>query len=148
MIILGLIGILGTGYKAIETGYILSQVSTNEKKSVNIDLTKMSSTMVYAQMNNISQKPESYLNKTIKVKGMYYPAHHEPSDTYFHFVIVADASSCCLQAMEFKWMGNHKYPDDYPEHGDEIEMSGVYKKYFGFGETIYYLEVENIAVNK
>lgn len=110
-----------------------------------IDLTVLSSTMVYAEVYNITAEPDDYLGKTIKVSGLYYNSYYEETDTLYHFVFISDAAACCAQGLEFKWHGDHVYPDDYPAHQSLVEVTGVFDKYDELGETYYYLNVDNIA---
>jgi hypothetical protein len=140
---------LGTSFKVIESSYLYAKADKNGKRlddKTVLDLTKMSSTMQFAQMNQINENQEKYLGKTIKAAGFYYPAYYEQMDTYVHFVVVGDAASCCLQALEFKWLGNHRYPSDYPEQGADLEILGVFKTYQEMGRPVYYLEIDDIVV--
>lgn len=111
---------------------------------VDVDLTVLSSTMVYGEVFNMVTKPEDYVGKTIKVNGPYYSSYYEESKKYYHYVIVQDATSCCQQGLEFQWNGKHTYPEDYPKEQSKVEMIGVYQSYQELGETYYYLAVNDI----
>lgn len=41
----------------------------------------------------------------------------------------AGANRCCSQGLEFVLTGKHTYPDDYPELGSEITVSGTFELY-------------------
>ena len=82
-------------------------------ESVDVDLTGLSSTMAYAEVNNIVTNPENYFGKTIRMRGSYYAEYYDVTDLYYHFVVVEDVTACCRQGMEFVWNGKHNYPDDY-----------------------------------
>lgn len=114
---------------------------------VDIDLTVLSSTMVYAEVYNIMTDPETYLGKTIKVRGPYYPDYDDQSGRCYHYIVIEDATACCAQGLEFIWIGNHAYPGDYPAEGTRIEVTGVFGEYEEFGEIYYYLTVDGISVN-
>lgn len=124
----------------------LSEVSDteNNKSSVDIDLTALSSTMVYTEVYNMVTTPDNYLGKTIKVRGAFNASYFEDTDSYYYYIVVADTASCCQQGLEFIWEGEHTYPDDYPENGTEIEIVGVYGQYTELNVTYNYLSVENI----
>ena len=113
-----------------------------------VDLTAMSSTLVYAEVYNIMSSPGSYKGKTIKMRGLYQANYYESTKQYYHCVIIADAAACCQQGLEFVWAGRHKYPDDYPENGTEIEVTGVFGSYKELGQTYYHLTVDEITVLK
>ncbi len=92
-----------------------------------IDLTVMSRTMVYPEVYNMMNTPENYVGKTIKMNGLFSVVEGE-GRRYFT-CIITDATACCKQGMEFTLAGDYKYPDDYPEPGDEITVMGVFETY-------------------
>ena len=51
-----------------------------------------------------------------------------PGQIYFA-CIIADATACCSQGLEFVLAGEHIYPDDYPELGSEITVVGTFQTY-------------------
>lgn len=112
---------------------------------VDVDLTVLSSTMVYAEVYNMMSNPEEYVGKTIKIKGQYYSEYLDDTQKYYHYVIISDATACCQSGIEFIWDDNsHVYPDEYPENETEIEISGVFNSYEELGQKYYYLSIENI----
>lgn len=123
------------------------KLPSGEKSSepVDIDLTELSSTMVYAEVLNIMTSPEEYIGKTLRMAGPYYASYVEETKKYYHFVIINDATACCEQGIEFTWNGEHNYPDDYPADQTEVEMTGVFKSYEEAGKTYYALFTDAIA---
>jgi len=115
-------------------------------KNVDVDLTILSSTMVYAEVFNIMSKPDSYLGKTIKLNGLFYSSYYDENDTTYYYVVITDATSCCPQGLEFIWNGERKYPEDYPDERSKIEVTGVFGSYNEFGETYYHLLVEDLRM--
>ena len=102
---------------------------------IDVDLTKLSSTMVYSEVYNMMYSPDDYIGKTVKMKGQFdvYQAVDEngaflPGQIYFACVI-ADATACCAQGLEFVLTGDYTYPDDYPELGTEITVVGTFQTY-------------------
>ena len=116
--------------------------------SVDIDLTVLSSTMVYAEVYNIMTDPMAYLGRIIKVSGPYLSLYDDQTGLCYHYIVIEDASACCTQGMEFIWNGDHAYPGDYPAEGTRIEVAGVFGVYEEFGEIYYYLTVDGISVNE
>lgn len=103
--------------------------------AVDIDLTALSGIMVYSEVNSMISFPDNYIGKTVKMKGQFvvYQATDEngafiPDQIYFACVI-ADATACCSQGLEFALVGEHTYPDDYPELGSEITVVGTFEPY-------------------
>lgn len=94
-----------------------------------LDLTKMSVTMIYSQIFNMLIMPEEYVDKTIKVKGAFEIYPNEKGEIDFFTLTVMDATACCKEGIDFIWSGNHTYPDDYPKEGQEITITGSYKSF-------------------
>jgi len=117
-----------------------------EAAAVDVDLTTLSSTMIYAEVYNMMAAPEQYIGKTVKMRGQYTSSYYEETQQYYHFVVIADAAACCQQGMEFVWNGDHAYPGDYPADGTVIEVAGVFGSYEELGETYYHLTVDEITV--
>jgi len=111
-----------------------------------IDLTKMSDTLRSAELANVTANPVKYLGKTIKLGGTYQAEYYEPASRYYHGVYVFDAAACCQSGLEFQWNGQHRYPDDYPENGTAIEVTGVLASYKELGRTNYRLLVDEVVV--
>jgi hypothetical protein len=127
-----------------ETAPVLSAAPAVE--TVDVDLTLLSGTMIVAEMNNIMTKPDEYLGKTFKMRGPYYVSYYDVTDQFYHMVYFEDAQACCVQAMEFEWTGEHRFPDDYPDPETRIEIAGVFGSYEELGTTYYYLTVEDITI--
>lgn len=122
--------------------------SAPESMAVDVDLTLLSSTMVYAEVYNIMMNPTQYIGKTIKINGPYYAQYFDETGLFYHYVIIEDATACCAQGLEFIWNGEHIYPDDYPEDQTRIEVIGVFDSYEELDETWYYLAVNDISIKK
>ena len=126
--------------------YIPEQVPQSNAAAdmdVDVDLTAMSSTMVYSEVYDMIMSPDDYMGQTIKVRGQYYNGYSEDTKQYYHFVIVADATACCQQGLEFIWNGEHDI-SEYPEQLTEIEIVGVFGLYDEQENTYCYLTVDNI----
>ncbi len=96
---------------------------------LDVDLTKLSSTMVYSEVYKMMYTPDDYVGKTVKMKGQF--AYYEDADTKAQYFacIIADATACCSQGLEFIPTGEHTYPNDYPEPGSEITVTGTFELY-------------------
>lgn len=96
---------------------------------LDVDLTRLSSTMVYSEVYNMMYTPNDYIGKTVKMKGQF--AYYEDPETKAQYFacIIADATACCSQGLEFILTGEHTYPNDYPEVGSEITVTGTFELY-------------------
>ena len=101
--------------------------ATPEADQVDVDLTLLSSTMVYSEVYAMMYETESYMGKTVKMKGLYSP--FESAGKQYHACIVEDATACCAQGLEFELLGSYVYPDDYPQPGTEITVVGTFGVY-------------------
>lgn len=153
LLLLCLMGLLLSGCAKTNADQTTSDTpETQEQKSatanviVDVDLTALNSTMVYAEVFNMTTNPEDYLGKTIKMSGSYSTTFYDETGLYYHYVIIEDAAACCQSGLEFIWNGEHKYPDDYPAEQTKIEVVGVFGEYDEFGETFYYLAVDEISI--
>lgn len=113
----------------VPTGNADSQASLNSTDVIDVDLTSLSSTLVYSEVYNLMVTPEDYIGKTVKMDGSFAFYHDEGTDNYYFACIIADATACCSQGIEFVLTENYTYPDDYPEAGEEICVVGVFDTY-------------------
>lgn len=96
--------------------------------SVDYDLTVMNSDMVYATVYQMLVNPDDYIGKTVKMSGPFYPYTNADGTVYYPACIIEDATACCTQGMEFV-LASAEYPDDYPEMGTTITVTGTFETY-------------------
>ena len=117
-----------------------------EAEGIDVDLTMLSSTIAYAKVNSIMEKPDEYLGQTIKIRGPFDAFYYERTGVYYSYVLIEDIAACCMQRMEFIVNGQHTYPDDFPEKETMIELVGVFGSYDELSNTYYYLAVDEIVI--
>ena len=98
-------------------------LSTTE--GIDIDLTSISSTMVYSEVYNMMMTPEDYIGKIVKMSGTYATYHDDATGNDYYACIIQDATACCTQGMEFV-LADGNYPT---EVGTEVTVSGVFDIY-------------------
>ena len=123
-----------------------SEPSQPSAGKVDVDLTVLSSTMVYSEVYNMLYfYPEDYYGKTVKMTGQFnvYQWVDESGVVadmpVAYACIISDAAACCAEGMEFVLEGDYTYPDDYPELGAEITVIGEFQSYEENGMTWYHL---------
>ena len=128
-----------------------SEPSQPSAGKVDVDLTVLSSTMVYSEVYNMLYfYPEDYYGKTVKANGIFaiyqmvVDGVTQP-DPVAYACIIADATACCAEGMEFVLEGDYTYPDDYPELGAEITVIGEFQSYEENGMTWYHLANARLA---
>lgn len=121
------------------------QPETAGEDGIDVDLSKLSGTMAYAEVYNMMVYPEEYIGKTIRIRGPYYASYLEDTDTYYHYVIITDATACCESGIEVIWDNNeHVYPDEYPDNLTEVEATGIFNTYEEGGYTYGYIAVDEL----
>lgn len=113
---------------------------------VDIDMTQMSATMIYATVNDMLTVPENYYGKTVRVDGFFDMGTDESIGATYFFVVIPDATACCLQGMEFRRSNGSTDPADYPEVKDDIRISGTYDRYEENGNLYYYIKADEVTV--
>ena len=106
-----------------ETG---ASVPETEAPAYDLDLTRCSATVVYAEVFQMMNQPEDYVGKRIRMEGIC--ATQVFPDRTVYGCIIADATACCKQGMEFVLSEDYG-PEDYPKPGSDIVVSGVFQLY-------------------
>ena len=112
-------------------------VEMPEGCDVDVDLTILNSTLVYAEVYNMMYYPEKFIGKKIRMHGMYSVYVDEETKKTYYACFISDAAACCQQGVEFE-------PQDAAgkaeaggalQNGDEITVVGVYDTYEEDGYT-------------
>ena len=122
----------------------IETTTTPEPSKVDLDLTKMSATMIYSTIFDMLVMAEDYIDKNIKVSGWFEAYTNPETGEMYYAVVVPDATACCQQGLEFVWPGEHKYPEDFPAIKQDITVTGIYKMIENDGISYNYLEVINL----
>ncbi len=112
-----------------EDAGLIEAASDSGYECVDLDLSVMSGVVVYAQVYNMLDRPSSYLDKVIRVRGTLNYFRDEKSGNEYFAVLISDATACCAQGIEFVWAGEHSYPQDYPPLGTELTVTGRFELY-------------------
>ena len=109
--------------------------SSSNLSSVDLDLTQLSSTMVYSEVYNIMMSPKDYVGKVIRMEGQCLSAYYEPTDATYYSIVIQDATACCAQGIEYVLAGNAAYPPD----DSNATVVGRFASYEEEGTTWYHL---------
>lgn len=104
---------------------------------IDVDLSVLSSTMVYSQLVEMFSNPEPYLGKSVKMTGSFQVINDVTTGNIYFLCLVNDATACCQQWLEFRLADGGSYPDDYPELDSTITVSGIFNTYME-GEYVYF----------
>ncbi|MGI6020420.1 MAG: hypothetical protein ACOX71_02905 [Lachnospiraceae bacterium] len=105
----------------------LSEYKVYSEEDVELDLTKMSSTMVYSEALNMLKDAKSYEGRIVKMTGQISSIQTKKS--LVTSCIVKDAAQCCKQGIPFIAADELVYPDDYPEIGTYVTIIGEFQPY-------------------
>lgn len=104
-----------------------SEPQQSEGVEVDVDLTQLSSTLVYAEVYNMAANPQDYVGKTVRMRGnlVYQVVNGQPNPDYLACMI-SDATACCAQGIEFVLS---QPLEEYPELGSMVTVSGELTTY-------------------
>ena len=114
--------------------------SRSTPDGIDIDLTAMSSTMVFGQVSDMMYLPDDYVGKTIRMQGSACSVYSDETDLTYYYILIADAAACCAQGLEYVLAEGA----DYPEDGTEAVVTGVFELYDELGIT--YSRLRDAAV--
>lgn len=115
------------------------------EQAVDLDLSNLSGTVVYSQVYDMMMEPEKYLGQRVRIRGNF--SYFQDPDTLQEYfaAIIADATACCAQGIEFVWAGEHSYPGDYPALDTELTVTGTFGTYDENGYTYLRLADADVA---
>ncbi len=119
-----------------ETYEIVSEEQNTQEEIIDedtVDLTILSSTMVYAEVYNMLMNPSDYIGKTVRMEGEFIVLSDDTGENIYPACIIYDATACCAQGIEFVLGEDAIYPDDYPELNSEIVVVGTFETYDEYG---------------
>ncbi len=131
-----------SGEGALELQDMPEQPTGIPDESVDIDLTVMSSIMVYSEVYNIVVNPDSYIGKSIKLEGFFQGYSNPTIDKNYYFVIVPDATACCEQGLEVI-VEDELY--SYPSDGEEVQVKGTFELYEETGNMLFRIRTEAVT---
>ena len=109
------------------------------KSPYDVDLTDMSSNMIYGQVSEMVNDPENFEGKSVRLDG--YFSYYSTKEGSAHFAaVVPDALACCEQGIEFVPDSSLSYPEDFPSQGEDIRVTGVFASYSEDGIKGFHLE--------
>lgn len=93
---------------------------------IDIDLTVLSSTMVFSEVYEIMVNPEACFGKVMKMKGFCARYYDNVTGNDYFACMIPDATACCQTGIEFVLADDYVFPDNYPEKDAEICIVEVF----------------------
>ena len=100
----------------------------NKEEGIDVDLTKLSSTMVYSEVYNMLVNPEEYIGKKVRMQVAFIPFHSDYNQKDYLNCLIADATACCSSGLEFV-PADPAVKETLPESGTEIIVTGTFSTY-------------------
>lgn len=113
----------------VSSGEGTDSANAPSSDGVDLDLTQLSSTMVYSEVFAMMMAPEDYVGKTIKMEGLYNFYHDAMVNKDYHACVVQDATACCAQGIDFVLADGYDNLENYPEIDEVITVTGVFDLY-------------------
>ena len=112
-----------------------------ETAAEEIDLTSMSSTMVYSYVFNMISTPDDFIGQRFRIRGTYDEQYWDQTRLTYHYIVIADATACCAQGLEFVLTDSNA---TYPQVGEEFEISGIFGTYEEEGNLYIQIVADSI----
>ena len=122
-----------------QTSSISESYSSNNEMNypvynkIDIDLTTMNATLVYSQVLNMLNEPNEYINKIVKMKGLFVPYESTNPDYCYPAIMIKDATACCANGIEFLLYGVKRCSMEgghgYPLYNEEATIVGRFETY-------------------
>ncbi|MCR5538476.1 MAG: hypothetical protein K6F13_04315 [Lachnospiraceae bacterium] len=106
--------------------------SVPSAEGIDIDLTQMSATMIYSEVYNMLYNPRDYIGKTIRMTGTYNPYFDDSTGLIYDLCLIADATACCQQGLEFELAGGQNAAE-LLSADEEITIVGTFDTYIEGG---------------
>lgn len=94
---------------------------------VDVDLTKLSSTLVFSQTYNMLVDPTPYLGQVVRMSGSYI-VYSDGARA----CLISDEGGCCQEGIHFSLQEGIPYPD----LGTRVTVVGIFGTYY-FNDVLY-----------
>ena len=106
---------------------VVSFAKDTDSQKIDINLARMSGTMVYAQVYKMVTEPVKFIGKRVKMKGVFSSYYDEETKKRYYGCVIADALACCSQGLAFELAQERKFPEEFPAEGAAIIIVGDFE---------------------
>lgn len=115
--------------------------TSGDNPTIDVDLSQMSTTMMYSYVTNMIEKPSEFEGKYVKAKGIHQSFTDDTTNITYHAILIYDSSTCCSQALEFVLEDE----TNYPALDETITIEGTFGTYNEGGNTYCYLNQSKLS---
>ena len=109
----------------LQEDYVYEPPENMSHDGIDVDLTVLSPTMVYAEVFNMISYAPDYVGKTIRMQGPAVSYTDEEIGKTYYACLIQDATACCATGLEYVLPEGSEYPED----DEEIIVTGVFDTY-------------------
>lgn len=109
----------------LQEDYVYVPPENMSHDGIDVDLTVLSPTMVYAEVFNMISYAPDYVGKTIRMQGPAVSYTDEEIGKTYYACLIQDATACCATGLEYVLPEGSEYPED----DEEIIVTGVFDTY-------------------
>ena len=109
----------------LQEDYVYVPPENMSHDGIDVDLTVLSPTMVYAEVFNMISYAPDYVGKTIRMQGPAVSYTDEEIGKTYYACLIRDATACCATGLEYVLPEGAEYPED----DEEIIVTGVFDTY-------------------
>lgn len=140
---------------ATDEKHSADETAATEQRKVDIDLTRFSPNMLYAEVYNMGMSPEDYKGKIIKLTGEFarFPLTvgengNPTSDEEIFVCIISDAMACCATGIEFIPQKGSSFWTNYPKEGNKITVTGLCDIFLDESGWFTVIQLDNATVEQ
>ena len=108
---------------------------------VDVDLTQMNATIMYAELSNIIYMPDDYVGKIIRMNGTVVSSVDPETNITYHAVIIRDATACCASGLDYVLADGQEYPADETD----VTVTGEFELYEEDG--FFYCQLKDAIID-
>ena len=109
----------------LQEDYVYEPPENMSHDGIDVDLTVLSPTMVYAEVFNMISYAPDYVGKKIRMQGPAVSYTDAEIGKTYYACLIQDATACCATGLEYVLPEGSEYPED----DEEIIVTGVFDTY-------------------
>ena len=114
----------------------VTAASEQDIQDEELDLNSLKPEDMYTELFAMRVAPEKYEGRLISMEGLFTVYQEDPEKDYKFMVVTDEIEACCGQGLEFIPAGDPDFPEDYPDPGTPVRVTGRFEVYDDEGDTV------------